>query len=292
MADSFRSKHAGRPGSLLAIRVDYPLTTSAFEALPATDAKSQRRAEVKKFTSGLRIGEKAAWNATTIDEAHPFPSHSPQRTLSEFQAVKMEYNYRANALPQVNKETIFVRKPNKMQIDESLFLSKKERERVVSRCPGTNATLSRYEMQNAEGRSLESGWNTSILPPDDRTCPFKLPTYESFTETNKAKNLLEPTRYKTPQQRHNEVIGTMREAKLSARLPFGVSSASVLSTAQSTNLQLSAGGTFVASGAPAVFKMSNRNEWWDKCPVATPPSLAVDASQISKVETTILEASP
>eukprot|EP00331_Platyophrya_macrostoma_P011847 CAMPEP_0176409260 /NCGR_PEP_ID=MMETSP0127-20121128/2402_1 /TAXON_ID=938130 /ORGANISM="Platyophrya macrostoma, Strain WH" /LENGTH=289 /DNA_ID=CAMNT_0017788625 /DNA_START=62 /DNA_END=927 /DNA_ORIENTATION=- len=260
MADTFRSKHAGKPGSLMAIRVDYP---------PPGDPRSGRRSEIRKYKSGLRIGEKPEWNATTIDEMHQFPSHSPQRVLSEFQGVKMEYNYRANALPSINHDTIFVRKPNKMQIDASLFLSKAEKSRVVATCPGTNAGLSRREIENVEGRDSEQSWNGSTQLTPDRNSVYRLPVHPSLLDTNKKKNLVNLDTYVAPMDQHVAKAASQREAKLSQRRPFAFSS-DRLSSARESDLQLSTGGTFVCRGAPQVFKMSNRRDWWDKNPVPTP----------------------
>lgn len=272
MSESFRSKHAGRPGSLMALRVDYPLTSSAFESLDAGDSRTIRRSEIKKFTSGLRIGEKADWNASIVDELHPFPSHSPQRTLSEFQGVKLEYNFRASALPMVNKQSIFVRKPNKMQMDASLFLTKSEKERLVPQCPGTTASLSRHELQNHTGTDLERAWNCSIQLPDERASVFKLPSYELRHEKNKKKKILDPERHTTLRQRFEANVESIRESKLSSRSEFLARSKAPLSSDGTTSMQWSEGGTIVVAGAPKVFKMSNRSEWMDKVPIELPPS--------------------
>lgn len=282
MTDSFRSKHAGRPGSLMALRVDYPLTSSAFEALSESDQRAVRRSEIQKFTSGLRIGEKASWNASTVDELHPFPSHSPQRTLSEFQGVKLEYNYRASALPTVNKQSVFVRKPNKMQMDASLFLSKSEKQRLVSVCPGTTASLSRHELQNHIGTELEAGWNCSTQQPDERASVFKLPTYERRVEKNKLKKILDPETHRTLIDRFEGKIEAARDEKLASRSEFLARSKAPLSKDGTTTMQWSEGGTIVAHDAPRVFKMSNRSEWFDKNPVELPPP-SVDPQASSQV---------
>lgn len=281
MSDSFKSKHAGKPGSLLAIRVDYPLSTTAFDEPHAEPVKT-RHDEVRKFATGLRIGDQPYWNASTVDEQHPFPSRPPIRSLSEFQGIKMNYNYRAAVLPTINKETVFVRKPNKMQIDESLFLSKKEKEKLVKQCPGTAATLSRQEIQNlSHDVQMENGWNTSTALPSERASVFKPTPCPQRAELNKSKSILNQDTYRSPEVQYHEKSEERRTMKLTARETLGGTGQSA--QLRGTGFTRSAGGTTVHVDAPAVFKMSNVSEWWDKNPIALPQEQVQSLSSTTRM---------
>ena len=161
---TFRSKYAGLPGSLVAIRVDYGRNTSAFDQ-PAPDSDiAKLKRSVRHWKQGQRLGDKADWNGSTRDnERMRFPCRPPMHTLSEFQAVHLEYNYRAQTLPSINHSTLFVPKPSKMQIDKSIFLSPTEKEKLVPRCPATFEKLAMFPMDNREmpTAAREKGWNTS-----------------------------------------------------------------------------------------------------------------------------------
>ena len=268
MAEGFKSKYAGKPGSLKAIRVDYPLGSAAFEPLPRNHFKSKRHTEVKKFASGLRIGEKADWNSATFDELHPFPQRPNLHSLCEFQGTRLEYNYRALELPQVNKSTVFVRKPNKMQIDQSLFLTSREKAMLVKRCPGTAASLSRAEMQNTVGRAQELSWNVSVQLDDARGSIFKKREYKQYLEANRKKHILNDDAYVTPEQRLALQQAVAREEKLRLRETASAPQASSAAT------------------IPLVFKMSNIQEWWQRNPTAQG---APENSSITSVDQAVVK---
>jgi hypothetical protein len=272
---SFRSKHAGKPGSLVAIRVDYPLSSNAFEPLTQGSWLQKRNEEVNKFIRGPRIGDKTDWNSSTATPGMgPLPIRQNMRQNSEFQAVKMNYNYRAAVLPTVNHDTTFVPKPNKMQVDRSLFLSPSEKKNLVKTCPGTSAALSRAEIGNGPvpGVELESGWNVSTALEEKRANIFKKVDYESHVESNKRKTILNPATYITPVDRVASISATNRSLKLTQR--GGSVSAPVSGLAGLT-------GT-VNPAAPAVFKMSNMAQWWSLNPVNL-PSVGNDESAIEKM---------
>ena len=133
-------KHAGMPGSIVAIRVDYARRGTAFEPLDADVGPGQVKRQVNRWKLGHRLGDKPEWETTTVvpGERKGFPTRAPMRQLSEYQGVKLEYNFRAAELPSINKQTQFVPKPNKLQVDRSIFLTPKEKARLVATCPGTS----------------------------------------------------------------------------------------------------------------------------------------------------------
>lgn len=276
MADSsFRSKHAGKPGSLIAIRVDYPLSSNAFDPLAKGTALKKQHDEIDKFIRGPRIGDKSDWNGSTIDPMVVFPDRPLMRQNMEYQAVKLEYNYRAAQLPTTNHDTTFVPRPNKMQVDRSLFLSSSEKKRLVKECPGTAASFSRAPIGNGNvpGVELESKWNVSTHLEEDRANIFKNVKFQSLVEKNKTKSILNPDTYITPIERIEAMNESMRSLKLSKR--GGDASAAP------TGLSVLRSATAGATAGPTVFKMSNITEWWNRCPVDL-PVLMSDESAIEK----------
>lgn len=174
------SKYAGQPGALTAIRVDYSIKDKAFPSHSATSALGKVREEVRHLSSGPRLGDKPLWNhssstvATTslggalggtgpIGSVHHAPPEScltnsvpglPQRALmsqnSAYQAVKLNYNYRADTLPPV-KDMLYIPKPNKLEVDKTVFLTSeagKGTTIITNKCLTTATNLSRCEGQN------------------------------------------------------------------------------------------------------------------------------------------------
>eukprot|EP00658_Telonema_sp_P-2_P057317 TRINITY_DN45767_c0_g1_i1.p1 TRINITY_DN45767_c0_g1~~TRINITY_DN45767_c0_g1_i1.p1 ORF type:complete len:232 (+),score=41.25 TRINITY_DN45767_c0_g1_i1:128-823(+) len=87
------------------------------------------------------------------------PQRAPQAANSAYQGTKLDYNFRAATLPPVN-QFIYVPKPSKLKVDESVFLSASERARLVKTCVTTNVGLSRREFSN----NLASGAPGSVDP--------------------------------------------------------------------------------------------------------------------------------
>jgi len=180
----------------MAIRVDFDLYGSAFDHHSNNTKLGKVRNTVHHWKQGHRLGEKAEWNTSTADEAAKFPDRAPMRTLSEYQAVKLNYNYRASVLPTINKETVFVPKPSKMQMDKSRFLTEKETSRVVKTCPATTTALSLTEMKTTNSPvdlSRERDWNCSTELDINRRNIFVFREYEDVRALNKTKENLLPT---------------------------------------------------------------------------------------------------
>lgn len=264
---SFRSRFAGMPGSLVAIRVDYGRRNAAFDSVAADSSVGKIKREVKRWKMGHRLGDKPEWNGSNLPEGHVggAPQRAMQRTLSEYQGVKIDYNYRAATLPDINKTTRFVPKPSKLQIDRSIFLSAKEKELLVDRNVGTTTLLSRREMTNQgmEGHDREAGWNTSVEMAKERTDIYKLRTYEDFREVNKTKSVLDHSKYVPPQKRQVAALKTMREEKLAARELDARTRARQKGSHSAPSGGGVAGRAGQPGGMPPVFKMSNMEQWWD-----------------------------
>lgn len=257
--NSFRSKYAGKPGSLVAIRVDYGRGTAAFDSLPPETNVAQAKRDVTRWKMGHRLGDKPEWNQSAQPEG--YTGSAPQRAnlhqLSEYQAVKLEYNYRAATLPSIDSTARFVPKPSKLQVDRSLFLSKEEKELVVPRNPGTLTALSRREMGNegVPNADREGGWNLSTELPQERTNIYKNRDYADFRALNKAKGALDHSKYVPPEKRHVANLKSQREAKLENR--------ETEARAREASRRSGASHSASSSGTQPVYKMSNINDWWD-----------------------------
>lgn len=247
---TFRSKYAGKPGSLVAIRLDYARRSTAFDDVTHEKPELAKiKRDVKRWKQGQRLGDKLQWNPSAQPDG--YVGSAPQRPLlhqlSEYQGVKLDYNFRASTLPTVNKETQFVPKPSKLQIDRSIFLSAKEKAKLVDRCPGTGANLSRQEIQNRgiPGVERETSWNTSVALDDERTNIYKLRGYEDMREINKTKAVIDQSKYVPPQRRHVETVKGARDQKLAKRT------------------QAASSASQRHEPSEKVFKLSNINDWWD-----------------------------
>ena len=257
-------KHAGMPGSIVAIRVDYARRSTAFEPLdPETGAGLVKR-QVNRWKLGHRLGDKPSWDGSSVVAGgrKGYPTRALMRQLSEYQGVKLEYNYRAAELPSINKSTQFVPKPNKLQVDRSIFLTPKEKAALVSTCPGTSAKLSGFEMQNYSlpGVEYEKGWNISTALPADRVTLHKQREYDDFRDINKVKSKLDVTKYVPPHVRSAETAKQMRARKIEERHAH----AEATRESQQKRHLAPPPGAIGANGGPppAVYKMSNIKEWW------------------------------
>lgn len=257
------------PGSLVAIRVDYNRSGTAFDPPGPETAVGKVRTDVRRWKQGHRLGDPPEWNSTTYDpQMMNFPSRPMMHTVSEFQAVRLNYNYRAAVLPEVNHRTVFVPKPNKMQVDKKLFLSTEEKAKLVERCPGTATLLSAFESRNhtLPGIEREEGWNVSTLPDGERTNIFKLRSYDDYRAANKALwTSQHEASYISPVQRQEAVSQAVREAKLEQREAERRRLERLHHYTQREREQ----------GGKVVYKMSNIDTWWTRPPPSpTQPSLS------------------
>jgi hypothetical protein len=260
---NFRSRFAGMPGSLMAIRVDYARRSAAFDGVSSESEVAQAKRDVKRWKMGHRLGDKAEWNGSNQPEGHigGAPQRPNLRQLSEFQGVKLEYNYRAATLPDINKTTRYVSKPSKLQVDRSIFLPPHERALLTESNMGTRTMLSRKEMSNTgvEGEDREAGWNCSVELGHERSDIYKLRSYEQFLELNKTKSILDHSTYVAPHKRQQATLKASREEKL-ARRDDEARAKALRDAARHSH---SAPAHNALGGNGPVFKMSNINQWWD-----------------------------
>jgi len=155
------SKFASTPGAVTALRVNYASTDRAFTHSPATTDPRlvEIRKAVRQIASGPALGDKPTWNTSVHTPGSDLPQRAPQAANSAYQGTKLDYNFRAATLPPVN-QFIYVPKPSKLKVDESVFLSASERARLVKTCVTTNVGLSRREFSN----NLASGATGSVNP--------------------------------------------------------------------------------------------------------------------------------
>lgn len=269
----FTSKFAGRPGSLTAARITYPRNLPGFEALAPEDEAAVKKREVRRFKQGHRLGDPMEWNASTYTPGQGgHPERPLMHRLSEFQAVRMEYNYRSQTLPDVNKKTIFIPKPSKMEFDRSMFVAEKDKGKLVDQCPATVTKLSSFEINNdpdqIAGVDREGKWNCSVQLDEPRTNIFKSKDYDDFRDINKSKRILDHDKYVPPQRRQAELLKNRREDKLAER------EAKRRHDQEEAERKMLAkrGGTLTRDGEP-VFKMSNIDLWWNKHPPELAPHL-------------------
>ena len=168
-----RSRFAGMPGSVAAIRVDYARRLTAFDPPAADSHVAQIKRETRRWKAGHRLGDKLDWNGAGPDERDRlFPVRPLMHQLSEFQAVKLHYNFRSATLPQINHQTVFMPKPSKLQVDRRIFLSPEEKAKLVDRCPATVSSMCLFEMKNDPSQLpsavKEVGWNSSTEMEKDR----------------------------------------------------------------------------------------------------------------------------
>ena len=167
------SKFAGHPGTLTALRIDYTAKDRAFAAHAPSSSLGKVRKEVRALSSGPRLGDRPLWTTSSATTGGSSIAHAPsagslltaipglpQRPLmsqnSAYQAVKLNYNYRADALPPV-KELLYIPKAGKMELDRTPFLTheagKSSTVVITDRCLTTVTGLSRCEHQNTfDGR--------------------------------------------------------------------------------------------------------------------------------------------
>jgi hypothetical protein len=265
MSDSsFRSRYAGMPGSLVAIRVDYARRSAAFDSLPPDTEVSQSKRDVKRWKMGHRLGDKAEWNNSAQPEGYTgsAPQRPNLRQLSEYQGIRLEYNYRASKLPDINHTTRFVPQPSKLQVDRSIFLPDSEKQKLVDRNQGTATLLSRREMTNegVPGAEREYGWNISAALAEERTNIYKLRGYDDFRDINKTKSVLDHGTYVPPQRRQVAAMKTSREVKLTRREDEARQRAAREAARYHPH---SASAHSSTQGAQRSFKMSNIDDWWD-----------------------------
>lgn len=198
------------PGSISATRVQYALGAQAFHNPQMVSADGAKvKAEVVKMKRPQKLGVQAEWNPSTQAPTAKFPDRPQMHSLSEYQSIKMEYNFRGEKLPDTLKNSVFVPRTNKFQFDQTKLLSTREKTLQVATNPSLN---SRAEF--TVHPDLTSRWNDSTqVTAADRKVAAQDPK-----ELTKAKNArLLGNSYIGPKQRETIRTERVRAIKLAKR---------------------------------------------------------------------------
>ncbi|KAJ9462985.1 hypothetical protein DIPPA_22515 [Diplonema papillatum] len=207
-----RSKFASCPGSITAIRVHYSRNTNAFDPPEAEGCVAKRKDELARWKNPHRLGLKAQWNTATESPWQQFPERPAMRTLQAYQATRIEHDFRAQKIPTVYKDSVFVPKHSKFQPDPKSFLSEEDRRKLIPRNVG--GTLTRFESPEDT-----SGWDPSVtLEKSLVNVHYKKPVQpSSYGLINKARRPVNGLTYKSPQARVHETNAAMRQEKIRQR---------------------------------------------------------------------------
>lgn len=272
---TYRSKFAGMPGSASALHLHYGFKSSApaFDPLPASHTAVVARREMQRWAQGQRLGQKHEWDVTTAcADTGGHPKRALMHQLSEFQAPRLVPNFRAQQIATVHKHAVPVWKPSKFRVDQTAFLSKKERE-LVTRSGGASVTaLSHAELpitEDPEVQKREAGWNISSSLEPVRANLFAKKEYEDLRPLNKTKAILDQDRYVSPVDDIKRKMDSAREQKRQQRHQHDQFVARMKREARARRglRPMSLAADVGPDGQAVVFKMSNIDSWWDQEPV-------------------------
>ena len=205
-----RSRHAGCPGSITALRVDYGRVTSAFEPQDLDHPATQRRESLKQWKCGPRPAEKQGWNSSVAHANAKFPDRAKMHLLSAHQSIKIEHNFRAQRLPTCYKDSIFVPKRNKFEMDATPFMTENEKGRIVGKNVGSD--LSRREYADAEEYVGDGRWDASVLLENERASLHGNTAHPDYRLANKLR--VSKANYIPPQKAVAQSNLSLRQAKL------------------------------------------------------------------------------
>ncbi|KAF5224272.1 hypothetical protein C3747_29g103 [Trypanosoma cruzi] len=244
------SKVVPLPGITFA-GASYACNERVFESLPKNDKRRIRRGEVIRFRGAPRPFERPRWNISVLDEAHPFPQPPIMHSLHTFEGVEVLHR----EFPEIvhgakHLETKCRPGPWTMRVKKG---SPRD---VDSAGERWNSYLSRVIASDWSERKkeLRSGWDSStkswtftgrIGDPKE--------SQRSHVELNKTKKILNMDTYNSPLSRVKKINESIRAAKRNEKMRREQTSPTHV----------------CASGAPAVFKMSNIDEWWHLDPTLT-----------------------
>jgi len=155
------------PGSISATRVHYTLGQQSIQNPDQllTERKKEAKAEVKLFKRPQKLGTGPEWNQSTQCPNNKFPNRALMHTISTHQSINPVHNYRAEALPDTFKSTLFLPKRSKFHFDQSKLLSQREKDKVVTTNPVAN---SRVEF-SANPAPQAAKWNdTTSITADSK----------------------------------------------------------------------------------------------------------------------------
>lgn len=239
----------------------YALHEPVFDQLPSNHPKSHRRREVQKFRTAEGPQERPRWNASTKDEAHPFPDRPMMHASNRYDGVEVVETH----FPESIKGTVGLRfgwhdrKPEVWTLNASKALGTSRYSYHCASLETTPAHLSYLaqkvvEDNTPEKKALERQWCASTALEGRSGNRFlAAPPEESYVEKNKAKEgILDELHYTSPIRR---VSQQNRELRVTKRLQRAASAEDPLML-------------YTRADAPPVFTMSNIDAWWGLNPVA------------------------
>lgn len=239
----------------------YSLEDRVFPPLPPRHPAVQRRREVRRFRSGVNNrDERPQWNPATRDELHPFPDHFPSHSTACYNGVEVV----ATHFPETIKGTAFLRLPestkpalwhtNARRATESLGKHSYQNAQLADKTPPLSYLAQKVvEDGDPAKKERRQQWCASTVLPD-RSYLRGTPVSKemSFVERNKAvtKNLTQK-HYISPVMRVERLNASRRAIK------------KLQEQAETETLD----DFYHRPDAPAVFKMSNIDQWWNLNPV-------------------------
>lgn len=219
----FRSKFHGRPGSLAVTNaLTFKSNQSVFDPkVDISDAVADRKKEViLSLQPRSLVGGRPAWNASSqTPDQLAVGRKARVRQLSEYQSLKLQYNYRAEVLPRDHKDSIVVPRCDKFHMDQTTLLSSKERARVVRKPPVLSSTAEipvhpKLAQARAWDNSTQACGTAGTVSPK-REFPVCESTEKSF-RSRKPKRP-DPQRYVSPVQHQKLISERTRREKEEAR---------------------------------------------------------------------------
>lgn len=231
----------------------FALNDSVFEPLPSDDPRVIRRREVVQFRSEIRPNEKPRWNASVLDENHKFPERPNMHSLKRYGGVDITNE----VFPSCIRGTSYLRSPARVPpwMKKSAEATTNS-QRIFSLDPPSRphylvSVITEGFSKTKEDRRRR--WNSSTFCGDSpRRIGDAKEAQISYVELNKKKNgLLNEDAYTSPIDTVTAMNERIRELKRRLRQK----------EEEESRLQVDFGNI------PAVFKMSNIDDWWHLDPV-------------------------
>lgn len=241
-----------------------------FAALSAQHPASVRRREVQRFRRGDGADGRRAWNPSTQDEQHPFPQPALLHTTACYNGVDVVTSH----FPETVKGSGFLRSPEAAQ--PGVWMHNKAAAtatatRYTYRCPqletpaATQTYLARLIVEDAapEKKTLRDGWCASTILSHARrnrhmaAAPEDMSHKPAHAALNSTLVATVPGGYVSPYNRVKQLNASRVEEQQQRRL------------AETESLE----SLYASRAGPAVFKLSNADQWWNMDPVAVTQEL-------------------
>ncbi|KEG14148.1 hypothetical protein DQ04_00601150 [Trypanosoma grayi] len=254
----------------------YARDEAVFEPLPRGDARCLRHREVERFRGAPRALEQPRWNASVLDEAHPFPQRPIMHALQRYEGVDVIDTAFPDSVRGTTHLRTRVRSPL-WTMNTSGGSTRKQPADAINRTisPKRNflARVIADECSD-DKRSIRQGWCTSTLTWNCAGYIGSLEeTQKSYVSLNKNKTgVLNKDMYISPIRRVARMNESIRDAKRSEREQKEQAARTQTNT----------------RGAPEVFKMSNIDEWWLLDPTLT-ATIAEETAAVTAEDANVQE---